>query len=40
MLEVAAAIICKGEKILICQRSANKDLGLLWEFPGGNTKHQ
>lgn len=35
MLEVAAAIIRKDEKILICQRSANKDLGLLWEFPGG-----
>ena len=35
MLEVAAAIIRKDEKILICQRPANKDLGLLWEFPGG-----
>lgn len=40
MLEVAAAIIRKDEKIRICQRPANKDLGLLWEFPGGNTKHQ
>ena len=35
MLEVAAAIIRKDEKIIICQRPANKDLGLLWEFPGG-----
>lgn len=35
MLEVAASIIRKDDRILICQRPANKDLGLLWEFPGG-----
>ena len=35
MLEVTAAIIRKDNKILICQRPANKNCGLLWEFPGG-----
>ena len=35
MLEVTAAIIRKDNKILICQRPANKSCGLLWEFPGG-----
>lgn len=34
-LEVTAAIIWHAGKILICQRPANKDCGLLWEFPGG-----
>lgn len=29
MLEVVAAIIRKDEKFLICQRPANKNLGLL-----------
>ena len=35
MLEVTAAIIRKDNRILICQRPANKSCGLLWEFPGG-----
>ena len=35
MLEVTAAIIRQNGKVLICQRSANKNCGLLWEFPGG-----
>ncbi len=34
-LEVTAAVIRQGEKFLICQRPANKNCGLLWEFPGG-----
>ena len=34
-LEVTAAIIRQNGKILICQRPANKNCGLLWEFPGG-----
>lgn len=34
-LEVTAAIIRRDGKILICQRPANKNCGLLWEFPGG-----
>mgnify|MGYP000896386312 CR=1 FL=1 len=35
MKEVTAAIIRSGEKILICQRAADDERGLLWEFPGG-----
>ena len=35
MLEVAAAILRDGDRILICRRPASKMLGLLWEFPGG-----
>lgn len=35
MIEVAAAIIRKNEKFLICQRPQDKSQGLLWEFPGG-----
>lgn len=35
MLEVTAAIIRQNGKILICQRPAKKNCGLLWEFPGG-----
>ena len=34
-MEVVAAIIRKADKFLICQRPDNKNLGLLWEFPGG-----
>lgn len=34
-LEVTAAIIRQNSKILICQRPAEKNCGLLWEFPGG-----
>jgi 8-oxo-dGTP diphosphatase len=34
-VEVAAALIWRGEKLLICQRPAHKARGLLWEFPGG-----
>ncbi len=34
-LEVTAAIIRRDGRFLICQRPANKNCGLLWEFPGG-----
>lgn len=34
-LEVTAAIVRQNRKILICQRPADKNCGLLWEFPGG-----
>jgi 8-oxo-dGTP diphosphatase len=33
--QVTAAIIRKGEKILIARRAPNKDLSGYWEFPGG-----
>jgi len=35
VIEVTAAVICRGDRILICQRPAEKSQGLLWEFPGG-----
>lgn len=35
MVEVAAALIWRGERFLICQRPENKARGLLWEFAGG-----
>lgn len=35
MKEVTAAIICDGDKILICQRAADDECGMQWEFPGG-----
>ncbi len=35
MLRVTAAIIEKGDKILIARRKEGKLLGGYWEFPGG-----
>lgn len=35
MIQVAAAIIQKNDKILICQRNAGGNFAFLWEFPGG-----
>lgn len=35
MTEVAAALICNGDKFMICQRPAHKANALLWEFVGG-----
>lgn len=35
MVQVAAALIKKDGKFLICQRPAHKTRGLLWEFVGG-----
>lgn len=32
---VAAALILRGEEVLICQRKAGAPMGLKWEFPGG-----
>ncbi len=33
--DVAAAMIWENDKLLICQRAADDELGLMWEFPGG-----
>lgn len=33
--DVVAALICRGNKFLICRRPAHKARGLLWEFVGG-----
>ena len=35
MIEVAAGIIHRADKLLICQRGADGDCANLWEFPGG-----
>lgn len=32
---VAAALILRGQEVLICQRKAGSPMGLKWEFPGG-----
>lgn len=37
-VEVVAALIWDENKFLICQRSANKARGLLWEFVGGKVE--
>ena len=37
-VEVVAALIWDKDKFLICQRSANKARGLLWEFVGGKVE--
>lgn len=36
--QVAAALIWREDKILICRRPANKARALLWEFPGGKVE--
>lgn len=38
MIDVVAALIWKSGTFLICQRSANKARGLLWEFAGGKVE--
>ena len=38
MVEVAAALIWKEGRFLICQRPAHKSNPLLWEFVGGKAE--
>ncbi|HJO29601.1 MAG TPA: (deoxy)nucleoside triphosphate pyrophosphohydrolase [Acidobacteriota bacterium] len=35
LIEVVAAIICRAERVLLCQRHDGPHLPLMWEFPGG-----
>ncbi len=35
MLHVAAVILRRDEKVLICRRGPGGSCGNLWEFPGG-----
>ena len=35
LTRVVAAVMKRGEKILLCRRPPNKAHGGLWEFPGG-----
>lgn len=32
---VVAALILRGEEVLVCQRRPDQPMGLKWEFPGG-----
>ena len=38
MMEVVAALICRGDRVLICQRPETKARALCWEFPGGKVE--
>ncbi len=38
MIQVVAALIREGDRILIGQRPAHKARGLLWEFVGGKVE--
>src|SRR5436305_15170844 len=35
MKQVAAALIVKNDKVLVCQRTRHQTMPLKWEFPGG-----
>jgi 8-oxo-dGTP diphosphatase len=35
---VTAAIILRGQEMLVCQRHRSDPYGLQWEFPGGKVK--
>ena len=35
IINVVGGLIIKNQKLLICQRTKNKDHGLKWEFPVG-----
>jgi 8-oxo-dGTP diphosphatase len=37
-IPVAAGILERGERILICQRHRTDPYGLRWEFPGGKVR--
>ena len=39
MIDVTCAIIIKGDKILVTQRSEKMNLPLKWEFPGGKIEN-
>jgi 8-oxo-dGTP diphosphatase len=35
---VVAALVVRGNKILICQRTRHQSMPLKWEFPGGKVE--
>jgi mutator protein MutT len=37
-VRVIAAVIARGDKLLVCQRPPHKRHGGLWEFPGGKVE--
>ncbi len=38
MIQVTAAVIRNGNKVMICKRPKDKRLGGKWEFPGGKVE--
>ena len=36
---VVAALILRGDEVLICQRRPDQPMALQWEFPGGKIEH-
>lgn len=36
--QVVAAILVRGDRVLICQRTEEQDFALQWEFPGGKVE--
>lgn len=36
---VAAALILRGDTVLICQRRPDQAMAFKWEFPGGKIEH-
>jgi mutator protein MutT len=39
VIRVIAAVISRGDDVLVCQRAPEKRHGGLWEFPGGKCEH-
>ena len=39
MKHVVAALIVRGEDVLICQRTRHQPMPLKWEFPGGKIEY-
>ena len=37
-VRVVAAVVRRGDEVLICRRPAHKRHGGLWEFPGGKVR--
>ena len=37
-IRVIAAVLARGERLLVCQRPPHKRHGGLWEFPGGKVE--
>lgn len=38
-VRVIAAVVARGDRLLVCQRPPHKRHGGLWEFPGGKCDH-
>jgi mutator protein MutT len=38
-VRVLAAVIRRGDRVLLCKRPSHKRHGGLWEFPGGKLEH-